>query len=173
MRNEVVLYYSPAPRPYVTKLKGVLVRMGVRIRNIGTDQVNQRVGYLAGMPGFEEEHNPSVPLIEDEVLVMKNFTSRRIDELLMNLRKAGVPKIALKAVITEQNSKWTFYQLYEELKEEHTAMSGLQQSQPQKSQPQQSRSQQSQPQQNQPPSEQLEEMEPLSADSSRQEKEEA
>lgn len=158
MRNEMVLYYSPAPRPYVTKLKGVLVRMGVRIRNIGTDQVNQKVGYLAGMPGFEEEHNPPVPLIEDEILVMKNFTSRRIDELLMNLRKAGVPKIALKAVITEQNSKWTFYQLYEELKEEHTAMSGLQQSQPQ---------------QNQPPSERLEETEPLSADSGRQEKEEA
>lgn len=188
MRNEMVLYYSPAPRPYVAKLKGVLVRMGVRIRNLGTDQVNQRVGYLAGMPGFEEEHNPSVPLIEDEVLVMKNFTSRRIDELLMNLRKAGVPKIALKAVITEQNSKWTFYQLYEELKEEHTAMSGLQQSQPQQSQPQQGQPQQGQPQQsqprqsqlqqsqqrqNQPPSEQLEETEPLSADSSRQEKEEA
>lgn len=153
MRNEMVLYYSPAPRPHVVKLKGVLVRMGVRIRNIGGDQVNQRVGYLAGMPGFEEEQEPSAPFIEDEILVMKNFNSRRIDELLMNLRKAGVPKIALKAIITEQNSKWTFYQLYEELKEEHAAMSG--------------------PQQGQPQSGQLRKSEPSSADSGRQEKEEA
>ena len=52
----------------------------------------------------------------------QNFTGHRIDALLLNLRKAGVPKIALKAVITEQNSRWTFYQLYEEIKKEHLAM---------------------------------------------------
>ena len=62
--------------------------------------------------------------MDEEMLVMKNFTSRRMDELLMNLRKAGVPRIALKAVITEQNSHWTFRQLYRELKEEHKAMTG-------------------------------------------------
>lgn len=154
-RNEMVLYYSPRPQSYAAKLKGVLVRMGVRIRNIGQDQTGQTVGYLAGMPGFEETKVPELAegqetpelaegqetpeLAEgqgqpekqnqsaapaDEMLVMKNFTSRRIDELLINLRKAGVPKIALKAIITEENSKWTFYRLYEELKEEHAAMSG-------------------------------------------------
>lgn len=135
--KEMVLYYSPAPAAYVAKLKGVLVRMGIRIKNIGPEQINQKVGYLAGMPGFtetvkdasqEEEKLPqseeAALSIPEEMLVMKNFTSRRIDELLTNFRKAGVPKIALKAVITEQNSQWTFYQLYGELKSEHAAMSG-------------------------------------------------
>lgn len=142
--KEMVLYYNPAPAAYVAKLKGVLVRMGIRIKNIGPEQINQKVGYLAGMPGFTEtvkdipqreekeqpeseklsgREEPALP-IPEEMLVMKNFTNRRIDELLMNLRKAGVPKIALKAVITEQNSQWTFYQLYGELKSEHAAMSG-------------------------------------------------
>lgn len=135
--KEMVLYYSPAPAAYVAKLKGVLIRMGIRIKNISPEQINQKVGYLAGMPGFtetvedasqreeklsqSEEEALSIP---EEMLVMKNFTSRRIDELLTNFRKAGVPKIALKAVITEQNSQWTFYQLYGELKSEHAAMSG-------------------------------------------------
>ena len=144
--KEMVLYYNPAPAAYVAKLKGVLVRMGIRIKNIGPEQINQKVGYLAGMSGFtetakdasqgeekEKEQPESEKLsgrkepalsIPEEMLVMKNFTNRRIDELLMNLRKAGVPKIALKAVITEQNSQWTFYQLYGELKSEHAAMSG-------------------------------------------------
>lgn len=150
--KEMVLYYNPAPAPYVAKLKGVLVRMGVRIKNISPNQVNQKVGYLAGMPGFTEmaadvkqdmteteeapeAHDPpklqsaeeppaSIELLmNEEMLVMKNFTSRRIDELLINFRKAGVPKIPLKAVITDQNSQWTFYHLYEELKSEHAAMS--------------------------------------------------
>lgn len=42
----------------------------------------------------------------------------------MQMRKAGVPKINLKAVVTEHNIGWTFRQLYEEIKKEHEQMSG-------------------------------------------------
>ena len=140
MNREMVLYYTPADTPNVAKLKGVLMRMGVRIKNISAEQTGQTIGYLAGLPGFpcrkcasdtlpvfEETKQPeaesavTVP-IPCEVLVMHNFTSRRIDELLLNLRKAGAPRIALKAVVTEHNSHWTFYHLYEEIKKEHEAM---------------------------------------------------
>lgn len=146
--REMVLYYNPNQSPYAAKLKGVLVRMGIRIKNITPEQTGELVGTLAGMPGFAEGEElwkqaiaqkeskelaenegdqntadqSSIPQIPEEILVMKNFTGRRIDELLLNLRKAGVPKIALKAVVTEQNSHWTFYQLYEEIKKEHLAM---------------------------------------------------
>lgn len=148
---ETVLYYNPG-RPetmkHVAMMKSVLVRMGVRIKNIGQDQVMETVGYLAGMDGFKpraegggeedgqnepeinepEQNAPSqngpgsCPEIPAQVMVLKQFSGRRLDELLMNLRKAGVPKIELKAVLTEYNSLWTFYHLYEELKEEHAAM---------------------------------------------------
>lgn len=121
--KETVLYYTPAQTPKVSKLKGVLVTMGIRIKNIAPQQVTQLVGYLAGMEGFEEQTSTDpVPFIEEEILVMKQFTGDRIDELLFKLRKAGVPKIELKAVVTESNSKWTFYKLYEEIKEEHDTM---------------------------------------------------
>lgn len=110
-------------------LKSVLVRLGVRIKNIGPDQVTEKVGYLAGLPGYKTEQevlsgelNEEMPFIGQDVLVMKNFTSGRIDVLLAALRKAGVPKIALKAVLTPQNADWSFYQLYQELVKEHQAM---------------------------------------------------
>ena len=140
--KEMVLYYDPNQSPYAAKLKGVLVRMGVRIKNIAPEQVGEVVGVLAGFSGFEKEagslkkeegmqkaecaqgkvlEKPQCEMSE-EMLVMKNFTGRRIDELLINLRKAGVPKINLKAVITEQNSHWTFSHLYEEIQKEHLAM---------------------------------------------------
>ena len=147
--REMVLYYNPDQSPYASKLKGVLVRMGIRIKNIAPEQTGELVGTLAGMPGYAEGEElwkqaiaqkksqkadegvgqfreqadsdtadqESILQIPEEILVMKNFTGHR-----MNLRKAGVPKIALKAVITEQNSRWTFYQLYEEIKKEHLAM---------------------------------------------------
>lgn len=123
--KETVLYYTPQQSEKVTKLKGVLVRMGIRIKNIYPYQVTQQVGYLAGLEGYEEQSvdgGTPLPVMDEEVLVMHQFTSRRMDELLLNLRKAGVPKIELKAIVTGSNCSWTFYQLFEELKEERAKM---------------------------------------------------
>lgn len=126
--QELVLYYTPEQNEYVTRLKGVLVRMGIRIRNVPVQQVGETVGALAGMPGFvlQERKEAESLFIPEQMLVMHRFTSRRMDELLMNLRKAGVPKIGLKAVITPANCSWSFYHLYEEIREEHEKMNAAQ-----------------------------------------------
>ena len=131
---ESVLYYNPGTpetMEHVAKLKSVLVRMGIRIRNVSPAQVNQTVGYLAGVPGFEENKDAGeAPVIGEEMMVLKQFSNRRLDELLLNLRKAGVPRIALKAVLTEHNCGWTFYALYHELREEHEKMSAMAKEEP-------------------------------------------
>lgn len=49
--KETILYYNPIPSPNVNLLKSVLVRMGVRIKNISSEQVGQQVGFLAGIAG--------------------------------------------------------------------------------------------------------------------------
>ena len=131
---ELVLYYStgdPRMKKQEMMMKSVLVRMVVKIRNVAPDQVMESVGYLAGVPGFEKrevlqqpEAEEKIPQITEQMLVMKDFTSRRIDTLLLNLRKAKVPKINLKAIVTEQNAGWSFYHLYEEIGEEHRRMNG-------------------------------------------------
>ena len=46
--REMVLYYNPDQSPYAAKLKGVLVRMGIRIKNIAPEQTGELVGTLAG-----------------------------------------------------------------------------------------------------------------------------
>lgn len=126
---ESVLYYNPGTpesMKHVAKMKSVLVRMGVRIRNIRPEQTGQTVGFLAGIEGFgERETEEEFFEIPEEMLVMKHFSSRRLDELLQNFRKAGVPRIAIKAVVTEQNAGWPFYKLYQELRREHEAMHGI------------------------------------------------
>lgn len=79
-----------------------------------------------GLEGFEACENKTLDfdVIEEEMLVMKDFSDRRLNELLMQMRKAGIPRIALKAVVTEHNVNWTFRALYKEIKEEHEQMSG-------------------------------------------------
>ena len=124
---ELVLYYGtndPGMKKHEMMMKSVLVRMGVKIRNVKPEQVMETIGCLADMPGFQERKNVDEPLpvIPEQMLVMKDFTGSRIDTLLYQLRKAGVPKIDLKAIVTEHNCGWRFYKLYEELKEEHRLM---------------------------------------------------
>lgn len=123
--KETILYYTPQSFSHTARLKGALVTLGIRIKNISPGQVTQKVGYLAGMDGYQEQPvTEPLPILDQEMLVMHQFSSRRIDALLQALRKAGVPRIALKAIVTESNCDWTFYELYEELKKEHEAMSG-------------------------------------------------
>lgn len=53
--RETVLYYNPEASSKVMKLKGVLVRMGIRIRNVTPEQFDEAVGRLVGISGFEKE----------------------------------------------------------------------------------------------------------------------
>ena len=113
--KEVVLYYNPGNAPKPALMKSVLVRMGIRIKNV----TNEQTGETIGNP--DEAGEKTDGDIEEQMLVLHQFTERRLDQLLFQLRKAGVPKIELKAIVTEQNSRWTLYQLYEELRKEREA----------------------------------------------------
>lgn len=132
--REMVLYYNPGNAPKAALMKSVLVRMGIRIKNVSKEQTGETIGNLLGIekgedslkekPGEKSDERPNEKLggpIEEQILILHQFTERRLDQLLLELRKAGVPKIELKAIVTEQNSRWTLYQLYEELKKEREA----------------------------------------------------
>lgn len=125
--KETVLYFSPKKTPQTAALKGLLIRMGIRIRNIAPEQVQEQVGVLAGAAGFEKSGTKStanpeaLEKLQEEMLVLCNFSEARLDALLQGMRRSGI-RIALKAMLTESNAGWTFLQLYEELLEEHARM---------------------------------------------------
>lgn len=122
--NEQVLLYGIKDPDKERKLKAILIRMGVRIRNISTDACHQKVGYLAGIKGFEqiEASDMTKQPVQDEMLIMRGFTNARLDLLLKEMRKNNIT-INLKAIMTDHNQHWNLYELYEELKKEHEAMS--------------------------------------------------
>lgn len=123
--KELVLYYTPEKSDTDRLLKGVLVRMGVRIRNLTPEQTGEKVGLLAGLQGFEKEpENMELPEIPEKMLVLHGFGNQRLQELLAALRKAKVPPIPLKAMVTEHNADWTLYELYREIRAEHEQMTG-------------------------------------------------
>lgn len=129
--KEMVLYYAPENAVHVSLVKGVLVQMGVRIKNLTPGRCEKKIGYLAGMDGFEDEdvvlgetvvpgvgQQASLMTINEELLVLCGFTEERLDQLLARLKKAGVPRSVMKAIVTQSNAYWTVYELYSHLVEE-------------------------------------------------------
>lgn len=121
--RETVLFYEPAGGAQGALLKPVLVRMGVRIKNVPLEAVGQTIGCLLGRKGFDARENPEAPALEEPVLVLDGFTDKRLEILLREMKKNGV-SVPYKAIVTETNLGWLFHQLYDELAEEHKAMQG-------------------------------------------------
>lgn len=105
------------------KLRAVFRDMGVKVKEIGTELLLEKVGYLAGTQGFEstgEVFSGQAP--DCEFLLLKGFPDPRLTELFTRMRKAEVGKIGRKAVVTETNRDWTFLQLIEEIGKEESAL---------------------------------------------------
>lgn len=121
--EEAVYYYTPAPTGMPEPLKLLLARLGMRFQLIKPEEAGQTIGYLTSIDGFVQlPGNTAAPPVTEEVLLLKNFTSERLDALLAGMRKTGLPPIQLKAVVTEHNVGWTFASLAEELRREHNAI---------------------------------------------------
>lgn len=135
--KEMVLYYAPENAVHVGLIKGVLVQMGIRIKNLTPGRCEKKIGYLAGLDGFESEdaisdmagvtgagqQASSIP-INEELLVLCGFTDERLEQLLGRLKRAGVPRSVMKAIVTESNAHWTVYELYSYLVEERRQIEG-------------------------------------------------
>lgn len=123
MNFETVLLYNLEEGEKARKVKMVLLKMKVKIRKVSREQYLEPIGFLAGdkeIKSCEEVYEGEN--FSEEMLVMKGFTSSRIDLLLREFRKAGIGRINLKAIVTEHNQNWNSIELYRELKAEHEMM---------------------------------------------------
>lgn len=123
--REAVLYHAPENAAYVGLIKGILVQMGIKIKNLTPGRCEKKIGFLAGMEGFhdeiplsEEGQQASHAALTEELLVFCGLTEERLDELLKRMKDVGVPRTVLKAVLTDTNAHWTVYELYDHLTEE-------------------------------------------------------
>ena len=61
-------------------------------------------------------------ICERAAVLMSGFDSGDIDMLIKSLRKYGVGRVALKAIVTETNINWSSIDLYEAIKADHEEM---------------------------------------------------
>lgn len=119
----VLLYQLDASTEKGLKVRETLSNLNIRVKSITHDMLSQTIGDLADLPGHAATSSvyTGEPVL-DEVLLMKDLSDDRIDQVLKGFRENGVSRIALKAVVTPHNQAWTLLDLIVELRQEHAVM---------------------------------------------------
>ena len=134
MKGERVLLYQLRGTEAAKKLQPVLLQMGIRIKCVEPEEYGLPIGVLAGLEKAPEESQKSPTPTGNEassveisapMMVMCGFSSSRVDAFLQQMRRAGVPRIALKAMLTPTNRYWTSRELFRKLQKEHEMMQSL------------------------------------------------
>lgn len=122
--NEIALFYNFSEER-MRKAKFALLPLKIRTKAVSKSEYNHSLGYLAGIKEIEPaETEFDGNGFDEEMIVMHNFTSKTVDDLIRALNKCGVGRVPLKAVITPTNKDWNSVQLYNAVKADFNEMSG-------------------------------------------------
>ena len=122
-REEQILLYQFRDAEKQKAMQQVFGKLHIKSRVLPEDSYGQKVGFLLGLKGFKEtserDGNFSFP---HEVLIFHHIRGKRLDEVMESMKKAGIPHVKFKAVVTPFNTLWTLQRLCETMQREHAAV---------------------------------------------------
>ena len=124
-RKEQVLFYQFRDEEKLHLARKVLSRLGIASKVLPEEAWREKVGYLLGMKGFQAAGAAVKDdgfVFPHEVMVLQNIRNKRLDEVLLALKEAGVPQVRFKSVVTPFNTLWTLRRLCETMQKEHAAL---------------------------------------------------
>lgn len=94
--------------------------IGATVVAVPRKEYSQKLGTLANVQGFSRNKTAySGPDFPAEMLVFSGMNSAQVDAFLAAYKKAEIPAIGLKAIVTPHNVFWTAEELFRELLKEH------------------------------------------------------
>lgn len=123
-REEQVLFYQFHDDEKLALAQKTLHRMGIKTRLLPEDAWCEKVGFLLGLKGFKSAQRAEGEqfVFPHEVMILQNIRNKRLDQVLLALKEAGVPQVHYKSVVTPFNTLWTLRRLCETMQKEHAAM---------------------------------------------------
>lgn len=120
--REIALFYNFSDER-LRKAKFALMPQKFSVIGVKKEDFCQPIGYLAGIKDIcAKDEKYSGDGFSDEMIVMHNFTSQKIDVLIRALNKHGIGRVPLKAVVTPTNKNWDSIKLYEAVKADYEEM---------------------------------------------------
>ena len=107
------------------KIRPLSLKLGLRCVEVTPEDFSKTLGALCGRADSAEAGVADDALtVGGEMLVMDSLSVAQFHALLDGLRRERAA-VALKAVVTESNARWSAGRLYRELSAEHQAMEKL------------------------------------------------
>ena len=96
---------------------------GAKLRAVSSDEYSKNIGELV-QKSLDFSVGASRGKLGDKMLVFSNVNDSQLEMLLSGIRALDIAKGSYKAVVTENNSKWTPYELISELRRERAEIEG-------------------------------------------------
>lgn len=114
----ILLFHVAAGK--LKQIEGICRSLQIRVSEIKPSSYSQKLGCLAGISGFHRENVSYAGAdFPSEMMVFSGMDSTMLDRFLDEYKKASIPAIGLKAVLTPHNIFWSAEALYKELLKEH------------------------------------------------------
>lgn len=104
----------------LTKLRFICFKLGILVNPIPPERFDHHIATLVGLS--EPETEPSVNSFDDEMLLFHNLSDHQLNTFLTTCKQQRFAPVALKAVVTPDNSTWTAVELHAELRQERQAV---------------------------------------------------
>lgn len=107
------------------RLRSILSGLGIEVLDVLDAELNQTVGYLAGLDGYESAETPySGSGVDTEFMLICNLSDALLDRFLAGMQADGL-RIDHKAVVTEYNREMQYHELIDDIAEEHEVFQAL------------------------------------------------
>ncbi len=122
---KVVLYNLGDDSSRGDRVRKILDKIGVPTETMEYAHLNETVGYLAGLEGYEAAKSAWTGATFDaEFMLLCNLPESLLDRFLDEMQANGL-RIDHKAIVTEYNREYEFHELIEDIKEEHNTFQVL------------------------------------------------
>lgn len=122
---KILLYNLGTDSSRGSRLRAIAQTLGIEAITVEHSQINQTVGYLARLDGFESaEEAFTGGGYDTEFMLMCNLGEALLDRFLLAMQAQGL-RIDHKAVVTEYNRYWTLQELIGDIGEEHDVFQAL------------------------------------------------
>ena len=122
---KVVLYNLGEDTSRGARVRAILAKLNIPAETVTAEQLNEKVGHLAGLDGYEaasEKYTGTVP--DTEFMLLCNLPEALLDKFLDAMQTDGL-RIDHKAVVTAYNRDMELHELMGDISEEHDVFQAL------------------------------------------------
>ena len=122
---KVVLYNLGDDTSRGARVRAILAKLNIPVETVTAEQLNETVGHLAGLDGYEaagEKYTGTAP--DTEFMLLCNLPEALLDKFLDAMQTDGL-RIDHKAVVTAYNRDMELHELMGDISEEHDVFQAL------------------------------------------------